>query len=123
MLSDLWSVEDLAWEGVPAKTIVELVRPKAEVAWVMAHGREGYTTNVPYEHLLLEGSLLALRLGGGPLAPENGYPLRLVIPSLYAWKSAKYLVGLEFLSRLRQGYWEARGYHNTGDPWREERFA
>lgn len=118
-----WSVKDLAWEGVPARTIVELVRPKTEVAWVMAHGREGYTANVPYEHFSREGGLLALRLCGEPLTPENGYPLRLVIPSLYAWKSVKYLVGLEFLVGLRRGYWETRGYHSAGDPWREERFA
>jgi len=108
---------------VPARTIIELVRPKTEVTWVMAHGREGYSATVPIEHFLREGSVLALRLGGEPLAPENGYSLRLVIPSRYAWKSVKYLVGLEFLLRPRRGYWETRGCHSTGDPWREERFA
>ena len=89
----------------------------------MARGRDGYSTNVPYGDLLREGSLLAYRLNGAPIPAENGYPLRLVVPSLYAWKSAKYLEGLEFLAPLRRGYWEARGYHDRGDPWREERWA
>lgn len=117
-----WSVQDLVWEGIPTHTIVELVRPTSSVAWVMAHGREGYTTSVPYARFLREGSLLAHRLNGAPLPAEHGHPLRLVVPSLYAWKSAKYLAALEFLSDLRRGHWEARGYHDVGDPWREERF-
>jgi len=118
-----WSVKGLSWQGVAGRTIVELVRPKPAVTWVMARGRDGYSTNVPYGDLLREGSLLAYRLNGAPIPAENGYPLRLVVPSLYAWKSAKYLEGLEFLAPLRRGYWEARGYHDRGDPWREERWA
>jgi len=117
-----WSVPDVLWEGVPTGAVAELVRPRPGVAWVMAHGREGYTTNLPYAQFLDPMSLLAHRMNGVPLPPEHGYPLRLVVPSLFAWKSAKYLVGLEFLSELRRGYWEARGYHDVGDPWRGERY-
>lgn len=120
---DGWSVRGLRWEGVPTRVIVDLVRPKVGVQWVMAYGREGYSTSVPYGHLLREGSLLAWGLNGQPLPPEHGSPLRLVVPSLYAWKSAKYLTGLEFLTEHRRGYWEERGYHDVGDPWQEERYA
>ncbi len=116
-----WSVPDLRWEGVLARTIIELCRPKEEVRWVLAYGREGYSTNVPYGYFAQEDTILAHKLNGKPLPPENGWPLRLVVPSLYAWKSAKYLVRLEFTREKRQGYWEERGYHDVGDPWKEER--
>ncbi len=116
-----WSVPDLLWEGVLGATIVDLVRPEPDVAWVVAHGREGYTTNVPFSYLLRPDTILAHSLNGKPLPLEHGWPLRLVVPSLYAWKSAKYLVALEFRRDLRRGYWEERGYHDVGDPWREER--
>ncbi len=116
-----WSVPGLRWEGVLARTIVELCRPKPGVRWVMAYGREGYSTNVPYEYFARGDTILAHKLNGNPLSPENGWPLRLVVPSLYAWKSAKYLVRLEFRAEKRRGFWEARGYHDIGDPWREER--
>ncbi|SQD93215.1 Oxidoreductase molybdopterin binding protein [Candidatus Bipolaricaulis anaerobius] len=117
-----WSVPDLVWEGIPTGAIVDLVRPHPGVTWVIAYGREGYTTNVPYPQFQDAHSLLAHRLNGAPLPPEHGAPLRLVVPSLYAWKSAKYLSALEFLTSFRRGHWEARGYHDVGDPWREERF-
>ncbi|MFN3346621.1 MAG: molybdopterin-dependent oxidoreductase [Candidatus Bipolaricaulaceae bacterium] len=116
-----WSVANLLWEGVLGTTIAELVRPAPDVAWVLAHGRDGYTTNIPFAHFLKSDTLLAHSLQGKPLPPEHGWPLRLVVPSLYAWKSAKYVVALEFLRELRRGYWEERGYHDVGDPWRQER--
>ena len=116
-----WSVPGLRWGGVLARTIVELCRPREGVAWVMAYGREGYSTNVPYEYFVRGDTILAHKLNGNPLPKEHGWPLRLVVPSLYAWKSAKYLVRLEFVRDKRRGYWEARGYHDIGDPWREER--
>lgn len=116
-----WSVPGLRWEGVLARTIIELCRPEPEVRWVMAYGREGYSTNVPYEHFSRPETILAHKLNGKPLPKEHGWPLRLVVPSLYAWKSAKYLVRLEFLVEKRRGFWEMRGYHDIGDPWREER--
>lgn len=117
-----WSVPALRWEGVSTRVLADLVRPREGVRWVVAHGREGYTTNVPYLQFLDPQSLLAHRMNGAPLSPEHGYPLRLVVPSLYAWKSAKYLAELEFLTDLRRGFWEERGYHDVGDPWRGERY-
>ncbi len=89
----------------------------------MAHCLEGYTTNVPLEYLLLEDSLLAYQLEGAPLTPEHGAPLRLLVPQLYAWKSAKYLSGLEFQTDWHGGFWEKRGYHLVGDPWEEQRYS
>jgi len=117
-----WSVPGLVWEGVSSQAIADLVRPRQEVAWVMAHSRDGYTTNLPYARFLDAQSLLAHRMNGVPLLPQHGYPLRLVIPSLYAWKSAKYVTALEFRPEFRRGFWEERGYHDIGDPWRGERF-
>ncbi|MGQ9699963.1 MAG: molybdopterin-dependent oxidoreductase [Candidatus Bipolaricaulaceae bacterium] len=116
-----WSVADLLWEGVPASAILYLVQPEPDVQWVLAHGLEGYTTNIPFPHFAHPHTVLAFSLNGQPLPPQHGWPLRLVVPSLYAWKSAKYLVALEFLRELKRGYWEERGYHDVGDPWREER--
>ncbi|MCS7216184.1 MAG: molybdopterin-dependent oxidoreductase [Candidatus Bipolaricaulota bacterium] len=116
-----WSVPDLLWEGVSGATLVELVRPDPEAAWVVAYGRDGYSTNVPLPHFARPETVLAHSLNGNPLPLEHGWPLRLVVPSLYAWKSAKYLVALEFRRDLKRGYWEERGYHDVGDPWRGER--
>lgn len=116
-----WSVPDLLWEGVSGETIVRLVRPKPGVAWVVAYGRDGYSTNLPFSHFTSPTTILAHSLNGKPLPSEHGWPLRLVVPSLYAWKSAKYLVALEFRRDLKRGYWEERGYHDVGDPWRQQR--
>lgn len=116
-----WSVEGLVWEGVPASAIIYLVQPEPGVQWVLAHSHEGYTTNLPFSYFARPDTVLAFSLNGAPLPPQHGWPLRLVVPSLYAYKSAKYLVALEFLRELKRGYWEERGYHDVGDPWREER--
>ncbi len=117
-----WSVRDICWQGVPAWALLDLVRPLPGALWVMAHGREGYTTDVPLGYFARSDTLLSHTMNGEPLRREHGAPLRLVVPSLYAWKSAKYLIGLEFLQHRRLGFWETRGYHPRGDPWREERF-
>jgi DMSO/TMAO reductase YedYZ molybdopterin-dependent catalytic subunit len=117
-----WSVRDVVWEGVRAREIGELVSPHQGTQWVIAHGRDGYTTNVPYADFVRPDSLLAYRMNDAPLETKRGFPLRLVIPALYAWKSAKYVQAIEFLAQLRRGFWEQRGYHDRGDPWREERF-
>lgn len=117
-----WSVKDVEWEGIATRTLVELAKPLPTVTWVLAVCREGYTTGVPYEHFVDEDSLIATRMNGEPLLPEHGHPLRLVVPSLYAWKYAKYLTELQFLTERQRGFWEERGYHDVGDPWREERF-
>lgn len=116
-----WSVPDLLWEGIPTSALLYLVQPDPGCAWVVAHGQEGYTTNIPFPYFSRPDTLLAFSLNEKPLPPEHGGPLRLVVPSLYGWKSAKYLVALEFLDELRRGFWEERGYHDVGDPWREER--
>jgi DMSO/TMAO reductase YedYZ molybdopterin-dependent catalytic subunit len=117
-----WSVRAIAWEGVAASEIARLARPRRGVRWVIARGRDGYVTNLPYEAFMRADSLMADRMNGHALPPEHGYPLRLIVPSLYAWKSAKYVESIEFRQDLRRGFWEQRGYHDRGDPWREERF-
>jgi DMSO/TMAO reductase YedYZ molybdopterin-dependent catalytic subunit len=117
-----WSVRSVAWEGVLTSELIRLVRPDPDVRWVLARGRDGYTTSVPYDGFSHLDSLVAVRMNGEALPREHGFPLRLVIPSLYAWKSAKYLDAIEFCRDLSRGFWENRGYHDRGDPWLEERF-
>lgn len=117
-----WSRLDLAWEGVPAREILGRARPKATAKAVMAHGMEGYTTNLLLSDFDDETVLLADTLDGRALSTDHGGPVRLLAPKLYGWKSCKFLVGLEFLAENEAGFWEQRGYHMRGDPWREERF-
>jgi DMSO/TMAO reductase YedYZ molybdopterin-dependent catalytic subunit len=118
-----WSRFDNRWEGVAATEAMKLVKPKAEARHVMVHAEHGYTANLPLEDLLRPTSLFALRHDGEPLAPEHGFPLRLVVPQLYAWKSVKWVRGIELLERESPGFWEQNGYHIYGDPFREERFS
>nr|BCX00834.1 MAG: sulfite oxidase-like oxidoreductase [Bacteroidota bacterium] len=117
-----WSKRALVWEGIPVRILLERVRPHPEAVQAMAHCLEGYTTNVPLSYLWEEDVLLADKLNGAPLSPEHGAPLRLVVPRLYAWKSAKYLCGLELQTDFLPGFWEERGYHLIGDPWEEQRY-
>jgi DMSO/TMAO reductase YedYZ molybdopterin-dependent catalytic subunit len=117
-----WSKFDNEWEGVPFQLIAERARPKPEAGYVMIHGEGGYTTNVPLEDLMRDDVLLADWHAPEPLTAEHGAPLRLVVPHLYAWKSAKWLRGFEFLAGDRAGYWEQVGYHMYGDPFREQRY-
>lgn len=118
-----WSKKALVWEGIPTQRIVEFADPDPNVVQVMAHCAEGYTTNIPLEYMSMEDSLLALSFNGEPLTPEHGAPLRLLVPQLYAYKSAKYLQGLEFQTEWEPGYWENKGYHLIGDPWKEQRLS
>lgn len=118
-----WSKLDTAWYGVPMSWLLDAVRPLASASHVVAHAEEGYTANLPLAALQAPGVLLAYEYDGYPLDPEHGYPLRLVVPQLYFWKSAKWLRGLEFRSGDQPGFWERRGYSNGADPWREERYA
>ncbi|MBC7242835.1 MAG: sulfite oxidase-like oxidoreductase [Anaerolineae bacterium] len=118
-----WSVLDTVWEGVPARDILALAQPLPEARFVLVHAEHGYTTNLPLERLMDDDVLLAYRYRDAPLAPEHGYPLRLVVPKLYFWKSAKWVRGFELMARDRKGFWESRGYHNDGDPWKEERYG
>jgi DMSO/TMAO reductase YedYZ molybdopterin-dependent catalytic subunit len=118
-----WSRLDNTWEGVPTREVVSLARPDPAARFVMVHGANGYTTNLPLEALLGEDCLFAFRHDGADLTAEHGGPMRLVVPRLYAWKSAKWCTGLEFLSEDQPGFWERNGYHMHGDPWREERYG
>lgn len=112
----------MKWEGVPFKEIAQRVAPKPEARFVMQHCFGGYTTNLPLAELYEEEVLLAYGYDGAPLAREHGGPLRMLVPKLYLWKSAKWLNGLEFMANDQPGFWEKYGYHNHGDPWTEERF-
>jgi len=120
-----WSRLDNLWEGVSTREIVERaggLLPEAK--FVLVYGYDsGWTTNLPVEDFLAEDALVALSHDGQPLSLEHGGPARLVIPRLYAWKSAKWVAGVEFLDRDRAGFWERNGYHMHGDPWKEERFG
>jgi DMSO/TMAO reductase YedYZ molybdopterin-dependent catalytic subunit len=118
-----WSKFDNEWEGVPFQVIAEKGRPKPEAKYVMVHGEGGYTTNVPLADLMRDNVLLADWHAPEPLTAEHGAPLRLVVPHLYAWKSAKWLRGFEFLESDRPGYWEKVGYHMYGDPFLEQRYS
>ena len=117
-----WSVRDAAWGGVPFSELLARVRPRPEARFVLFTCYDGYTTNVPRESLASESALLADRLAGEALPVRHGGPVRVVIPQLFAWKSAKFVKAIEFLAEGAPGYWEKRGYSDTADPWREERF-
>jgi DMSO/TMAO reductase YedYZ molybdopterin-dependent catalytic subunit len=118
-----FSTLDNAWEGVATLTLLQHLRIDPEASHVMVHCYGGYTTNLPLEDFLSERALLADRHGGRPLPRDHGGPVRLVVPHLYAWKSAKWVNGFELLDGDRRGFWERNGYHTYGDPWREERFS
>lgn len=117
-----WSRLDLDWEGVAAREVLRRAKPKPTATAVMAHGMEGYTTNLLLSDFDDETVLLADTLDGRRLSTDHGGPVRLLVPKLYGWKSCKFLVGLEFLAEDEAGFWEQRGYHMRGDPWREQRF-
>ncbi|MDH7486843.1 MAG: sulfite oxidase-like oxidoreductase [Anaerolineae bacterium] len=118
-----WSMLDTVWEGVLFRELLNHVRPQPEARYVLIHCDYGYTTNLPLAALLDDDVLLAYRYNDEPLPPQYGHPLRLVVPKRYFWKSAKWVRGLEFMARDRPGFWEVRGYHNDGDPWKEERYG
>ena len=118
-----WSRFDNRWEGVSARRLLEIVRPKPEAKFVIQHSYDGYTTNVSLDDFAGEDVLLASRWEGEPIAREHGGPVRLVLPKLYFWKSAKWLTRLQFLAGDKPGFWEVRGYHNHADPWKEERYG
>lgn len=117
-----WSRLGDTWSGVPIKEILERARPRPEAAYVMAHCEHGYTTGMPLEVLADEDVMLCYGWNGQDLSVDHGYPLRLLVPKKYFWKSAKWLRGLEFLPSSRLGFWEQRGYHDEADPWREQRY-
>ncbi|HZO82921.1 MAG TPA: sulfite oxidase-like oxidoreductase [Candidatus Binataceae bacterium] len=118
-----WSRLDNIWEGVKVRELLARVGPKPEARFVIVHCDGGYTTNLTLAEFGGDDVMLAWRLDGRDLEPDHGWPLRLVVPRLYGWKSAKWVRGIEFSPRDRRGFWEVRGYHNHGDPWREERYS
>jgi len=118
-----WSKLDTIWEGVLFRELMDSVNVGPEARFVTVHCEQGFTTNVPLEVLMDDDVLLAYRYDDQPLTPEHGYPLRLVVPKKYFWKSAKWVRGLELMAQDRLGFWEVRGYHNNADPWKEERYS
>jgi DMSO/TMAO reductase YedYZ molybdopterin-dependent catalytic subunit len=118
-----WSRFDNAWAGVATRELLARVRPRPEARFVIQTSYDGYTTNLPLADFAGEDVLLAHRWEGAPIAPEHGGPVRLVLPKLYFWKSAKWLTKLSFVAEDQPGFWEVRGYHMRGDPWKEERYG
>lgn len=116
-----WSKFDTVWEGVPFKHIAELAGMKPSAKHIIAHCDLGYTTNVPVEDMMRDNVLLAYKYDGEFLDPDHGAPLRTLVPHLYFWKSAKFLRALEFSPVDKPGFWEQAGYHNYGDPFKEQR--
>lgn len=117
-----WSRFDNHWEGVLFRELLRRLRLKPEAKYALIHAEQGFTANVPLSDLDRENVLLATHHDGQPLTAEHGYPLRLIVPHLYAWKSVKWVRGLEFLEHDAPGFWEQNGYHMYGDPWKEQRF-
>ncbi len=118
-----WSKYDCQWGGVAFTTLFELAQPKPEAKFVYFTSYDGYSTNVPLEHCLDDDVLIATQFAGAPVTLEHGGPARVIIPKLYAWKGAKFVKTITFLAEDRLGFWEVRGYHAVGDPWKEERYA
>jgi DMSO/TMAO reductase YedYZ molybdopterin-dependent catalytic subunit len=117
-----WSRFDNDWEGVSFREVLAQVKLKSGVSHVLVHAEQGYTANIPLVDLDREEALFATHHDGEPLSADHGYPLRLIVPHLYAWKSVKWVRGIEFLDHDEAGFWERNGYHMYGDPFKEQRF-
>lgn len=117
-----WSRYDNHWKGVATRTLLDLVRPRADARFVALRSDDGYTTNLPLADFAAEDALLAHSWEGAPLTPEHGGPVRLIVPHLYLWKSAKWLRAIVVKTADEPGFWETRGYHDRGDPWAEQRY-
>ena len=118
-----WSKLDNTWDGVAVRDVLARVRRQPGADYVMVHGANNYTTNLSLADFDRDENLFADHHDGEPLTPDHGAPLRLVVPHLYFWKSAKWVTGLEFMAADRPGFWENYGYHRHGDPWTEERYG
>jgi len=128
MVSDIhcvttWSRYDNKWKGVSTRDLLDLAMPKAEAGYVMLTSYDGYTTNLPLSDFAAEDAILATSWEGQPLTRDHGGPMRLVVPHLYFWKSAKWLRRIDLLPADKAGFWEKNGYHMYGDPWREQRYS
>ena len=117
-----WSRYDNRWKGVAARTLLDLVRPMPEVRHVVFHSHDGYTTNVRLDQFDQPDVFLVHQWEGKPISRQHGGPVRVLMPRLYLWKSAKWVRRIQFTISDRPGFWELRGYHNNGDPWLEERY-
>ena len=118
-----WSRFDTRFRGVQWSELAKLAQPKPSARFVVAHAEQGFTANVPLDAIQADDALLAYEADGEALSPDHGWPLRLVVPSRYFWKSAKWLRGLELRSSDEPGFWERYGYHNDADFWKEERYG
>jgi len=118
-----WSKLNNLWEGVSTSTFKELVEILPEARYVMVHAHKNFTTNLSLDDFFSSDVLLATHHNGNALNSKHGGPVRLVVPRLYFWKSAKWVTGLEFMAEDKRGFWESTGYHNHGDPWKEERYS
>ena len=118
-----WSRLNNLWDGVSTAEIRKLVSISPQAEFVIVHGSGGFTTNLPIEDFFQTDVLLAVKHDNEPLSPDHGGPVRLVVPRLYFWKSAKWVTALEFSEKDKPGFWESNGYHNHGDPWKEERYG
>jgi DMSO/TMAO reductase YedYZ molybdopterin-dependent catalytic subunit len=118
-----WSRYDNTFEGVPVQDVLARAGVKPGAAYVLVHAEQNYTTNLPLSDLDRPANLLALSHNGEPLTPEHGGPVRLLVPHLYLWKSAKWVTGFQLLEEDYPGFWEQNGYHMRGDPWQEERYG
>ena len=118
-----WSKLDTRWEGVSLDTLFEHVELDRAALYLRAHCDGGYTTNMPLADVINSQAFVAYKYNDQPLAPEHGGPARLVVPHLYFWKSAKWVQRLQLTATDQPGFWESLGYHNHGDPWREERYS
>jgi len=118
-----WSRLDNRWKGVSTRDLVAEARPRDEARFVIVKSHDGYTTNLSVDWLYEPDSLIATHWEGAPLTREHGGPARLVVPALYFWKSAKWIRSIRFVARDVKGFWEARGYHDVGDPWKEQRYG
>jgi DMSO/TMAO reductase YedYZ molybdopterin-dependent catalytic subunit len=118
-----WSRFDVRWEGVAFAEVMKLVQAKPVAKYAMVIAEQGYTSNLPLDDLMRPTTLFALKHNGEPLPADHGYPLRLVVPHLYAWKSVKWVRGFMLLDQDRPGFWERSGYHIYGDPFKEQRYS
>lgn len=118
-----WSKLDTPWQGVLIDDVLAEAGVEPPTDFTLAHSFDGYTTNVPVADLIGGKSMIATHYNGKPLTPDHGGPARLLVPHLYFWKSAKWISGLQFTTRDEPGFWELRGYHIYGDPWREQRYT
>jgi DMSO/TMAO reductase YedYZ molybdopterin-dependent catalytic subunit len=118
-----WSRVDNRFEGVLFTEVMKLVAPKQDARFAVIRGEHGFTANLPLADLVQPTTIFALKHDGEELTAEHGYPLRLIVPHLYLWKSVKWVRGFELTARDEPGFWEQNGYHMRGDPWKEERYS